>query len=60
MKKVGDIAKDVAGRLTKSPSGSTQLKPEKKRLQQPLGRVVRSESKKTAYEPRGKVVRKPK
>jgi hypothetical protein len=59
MKKVGDIAKDVAGRLTKSPSGSTQQNSEKKKSQQPLGRVVRKESTKTKYEPRGKVVRRP-
>jgi hypothetical protein len=59
MKKVVNIAKDVVERLKKSPSGSTQQKPEKKKSQQPLGRVVRNESAKPKYEPRGKVVRRP-
>jgi hypothetical protein len=59
MKKVGNIAKDVVERLTKSRNGSTQLPKESVKSRQPLGRVVRQESKKPAHEPRGRVVRKP-
>lgn len=51
-------AKGAGAPPKKSPSGSTQVKKEKPKLREPLGRVVRKESvEKPKYSPRGKVVR---
>lgn len=58
MKKEPMSAKGAGAPPKKSPSGSTQVKKEKPKLREPLGRVVRKESvEKPKYSPRGKVVR---
>lgn len=60
MDKMDKRAKAAIGQQKKSLNGSTPAANEKKKLPQPLGRVVRKEgSEKPSYVPMGRVVRRP-